>query len=59
MLIKNSEDFLRCVRISYEYLLFDFQMKHPLKDTDMYKDKFAQVVMKDVSVIGVNGATGV
>ena len=34
-------------------------MKEPLKDTDMYKDKFAQVIMKDLSVIGVNGASGV
>ena len=46
------------MKITYVYLFFDFQMKHPLTDTDMYKDKFAQVVMKDVSVIGVNGATG-
>ena len=57
MLIKISL-FKMCKNYLY-ILLLDFQMKHPLKDTDMYKDKFAQAVMKDVSVIGVNGATGV
>ena len=33
-------------------------MEHPLKDTDMFKDKFAEAIMKDVPVIGVNGASG-
>ena len=34
-------------------------MKDPLENPDMYKDKFAEVVMKDVPVIGINGASGV
>lgn len=33
-------------------------MKEPFENPDMYKDKFAEVIMKDVPVIGINGASG-
>ena len=43
----------RCLRKGYFY----FQMKEPFNHPDMYRDKFAEAVMKEVPVIGTNGAS--
>jgi len=33
-------------------------MKNQLENPDMYKDRFADALMNDVVVMGINGASG-